>query len=684
MASEIKIGDLLFDREGKPTKVLGVYPQGEKEVYEITFGDGRKAKCCSEHLWQVHKNTWKNKNDFRPLSLKEILEDNLIDKSRSAKYSIPVAKAVEYEEKEYSIHPYVIGAMLGDGCCISNTRLTLSSENDEIPNHILELLNGQELYNNPANYNWQLKDKNGKYFLTEILPEEVKQLSYEKRIPKEYKYGSINQRLELVQGLMDTDGSISKDPRHDHSATASISFTSTSILLIKDLQEVLGSLGYISTIKTDERIGKYTRDKCYSLSINMPNKDKHKLFWLKRKKEIALSVQDKKQSRNYDRTSIRKIENLNYKTEMVCFMVDNPEHLYLMNDFIVTHNTRVLTERIRILIEEKGIPSKDIVAITFTNMAAEEMRKRIGDSAKEAFIGTIHSYGNKICNYNGIDTSNYLETFQFDKILKRAIQIPKSKYPKIKHLLIDECQDLSPLEYQFLMKIPTENIFFVGDGRQAIYGFKGCTDEFLENMWKDEAYKKYYLTENYRNAPNIIKFADNLLLSMKQFSPAAIPMKTKMGLIVGDVNEPILFEDALEDLEDSKNWGSWFILTRTNNELAVAQNVLDERGIPNVTFKKADLDMVELEILMSVNRVKVLTIHSAKGLENKNVIVCGARRYNEEERRISYVAATRAENSLYWCAPIAKRNHKHHYLPTSAEGGKFFDKTAQEMLSFED
>jgi len=203
-------------------------------------------------------------------------------------------------------------------------------------------------------------------------------------------------------------------------------------------------------------------------------------------------------------------------------------------------------------------------------------------------------------------------------------------------------------------------------------------------MWKDEAYKKYYLTENYRNAPNIIKFADNLLLSMKQFSPAAIPMKTKMGLIVGDVNEPILFEDALEDLEDSKNWGSWFILTRTNNELAVAQKMLDERGIPNVTFKKADLDMVELEILMSVNRVKVLTIHSAKGLENKNVIVCGARRYSEEERRISYVAATRAENSLYWCAPIAKRNHKHHYLPTSAEGGKFFDKTAQEMLSFED
>lgn len=342
--------------------------------------------------------------------------------------------------------------------------------------------------------------------------------------------------------------------------------------------------------------------------------------------------------------------------------------------------TRVLTERIRVLIEDKGVDAKDVVAISFTNMAADEMKRRIGQAAQGAFIGTIHSYGNKICTINGIDTQRFLDNYDFDAILLRAVKIPSYKYPKIKHLLIDECQDLSPLEYQFLMKIPTENIFFVGDNRQAIYGFRGCTDEFLNNMWKDVEFKKYYLTENYRNAPNIVKFAESFLDSYTKLSPSSMPVKTKVGILEGK-EERIPFMDALEELELSQNWGSWFILTRTNNELAAAQEILDNRKIPNVTFKKGDLDLDELATLMTSNRVKVLTIHSAKGLENKNVIVTGARLYNEEERKISYVAATRAENALYWCNAIAKRTKSgHRNLPRSTEAGRIFDKSTTETF----
>ena len=337
--------------------------------------------------------------------------------------------------------------------------------------------------------------------------------------------------------------------------------------------------------------------------------------------------------------------------------------------------TRVLTERIRMLIEEKNVNAKDIVAISFTNMAADEMKRRIGDSATGAFIGTIHSYANKICLMNNVDTQKFLDDCDFDAILLRAVKIPSYKYPKVKHLLVDECQDLSALEHQFLMKVPTENIFFVGDNRQAIYGFRGCTDEFLINMWKDEDYKKYYLTENYRNAPNIIKFAESFLDSCTKLSPSSMPVKTREGILEGK-EERIPFMDALDDLELSQNWGAWFILTRTNNELAAAQDILNSRNIPNVTFKKGDLDLDELTVLMSTNRVKILTIHSAKGLENKNVIVTGARLYNEEERKISYVAATRAENVLYWCNSIAPRTKKgNRALPKSAEAGRLFDKT---------
>ena len=159
-----------------------------------------------------------------------------------------------------------------------------------------------------------------------------------------------------------------------------------------------------------------------------------------------------------------------------------------------------------------------------------------------------------------------------------------------------------------------------------------------------------------------------------------MPVKTKVGILEGK-EERIPFMDALEELELSQNWGSWFILTRTNNELAAAQEILDSRKIPNVTFKKGDLDLDELATLMTSNRVKVLTIHSAKGLENKNVIVTCARLYNEEERKISYVAATRAENALYWCNAIAKRTKSgHRNLPRSTEAGRIFDKSTTETF----
>lgn len=678
---EIEVGDYLFDRYGNPTKVLGVYPQGKKEVYELTFGDGRKARSSIDHIWYVHKKTWRNSEEYREYTTKQIIEERVLNLDRSANFYIPIAEAVKYPERKYDIHPYVIGAMLGDGCCAGNNYLTISSKDNIVPNRILSLLNGSELYDNKANYNWTFKDENGHLIKTDILPPSVRERAEYKYIPCEYKYGSIEQRLELIRGLMDTDGSIQIDQRDNHKAGGTITFTSISLMLILDVQEVLQSLGYSSTISKDKR-DKYTTEVAYRLIINIPNSEKYKIFWLPEKKEKVLSIKDISQNKNFNRTSIRNIEDLGIEEEMTCFYVDNEEHLFLTSNYVVTHNTRVLTERIRVLIEDKGIDAKDIVAISFTNMAADEMKRRIGGAASGAFIGTIHSYGNKICTINDIDTQKYLDDYDFDAILLRAVKIPSSKFPKIKHLLIDECQDLSPLEYQFLMKIPTENIFFVGDNRQAIYGFRGCTDEYLISMWKDTDFKKYYLTENYRNAPNIVRFAESFLDSYTKLSPSSMPVKTRVGILEGK-EERMPFIEALEELELSQNWGSWFILTRTNNELAAAQDILNSRKIPNVTFKKGDLDLDELAALLTSNRVKVLTIHSAKGLENKNVIVTGARLYNEEERKISYVAATRAENALYWCNAIAPRTKKgHRALPKSAEAGRIFDKSTTEMIEF--
>lgn len=345
--------------------------------------------------------------------------------------------------------------------------------------------------------------------------------------------------------------------------------------------------------------------------------------------------------------------------------------------------TRCLTERVRHLIKE-GCNPQSIACITFTNMAADEMKKRLGDIAKGAFIGTIHSLANNVCIANGIETEKYIADAKFDMILKKALTIPKTKYFRFKHLLIDEFQDTGELEYSFIEKIPKDNFFAVGDERQAIYGFKGATDEYLRNLYNDVECTTYFLNQNYRCAPNIISFADELINSMNKISPNVKPIKAKAGIIEDyRKDDGFSFNDALEELEWSQDWGNWFILCRTNNELATAITILEKRNIPCISFKKGDLDLIEMDTILKDNRVKVLTIHTSKGLENKNVIVSGARLYNEEERNIAYVAATRAQNALYWCPSICGRGKKNRpFNRDSADAGKVFEKASKKMISF--
>ena len=676
-AKDIKVGDYLFDKNGHPTKILGVYPQGEKEVYEVIFGDGRKAKCCEEHLWAVNKITWKDRNSFREKTVKEMIDEGLINNSRGANFYIPVAAGVEYPQIDYLIPPYVIGAFLGDGCCTGDY-LTISSETIEIPNKIKELIGADDIYKNPANYNWTFK-KNGHSMKTTILPPEVRRLSYGKSIPNQYKYGSIEQRFELIRGLMDTDGSISKDPRKDHVATALVRFTSTSLPLIEDVREVLLSLGIVSVIKTDNRADKYAKNICYELSINMCNQDKYKLFSLEKKKQLALSVKDKKQKHHYDRTSIRQINNLHYKTEMVCFEVDNDEHLYLMNDFIVTHNTRTLIGRIEHLLDLE-VPPGLIVAFTFTNQAAEEMRKRLGDRCRGMFIGTLHSYANKICNIAGIGTSQDIALEKFDEILKKANKVPLKYFPEVDYLFVDEFQDTDSLQYKFIERVPAKYRFYVGDERQFIYSFRGASDQFIRELAEDDQFKKYYLVENYRNPPNFIRFADDFLNSMPKISPPSIPTKTKEGFL----DDSCSFGEAVEEMSWTDNWVGWVILCRTNSEVEAAEQYLNGNNpskikIPNVIVKRGDLDLEAMGDLLGQNKVKIMTIHSAKGLEFPHVVVVGAKSFNQEERRISYVAATRAMESLYWCKTI--RTYRGKAKGSSHLAGDVFGKD-KKMIEF--
>ena len=324
--------------------------------------------------------------------------------------------------------------------------------------------------------------------------------------------------------------------------------------------------------------------------------------------------------------------------------------------------TRCLSERVKWLLTQ-GIPAEEIVAITFTNAAAEEIADRVGNPSG-LFIGTIHSLANYYLRSGGIDTSKVLNDERFDDLFKLIKKHPECIRP-VTHLIVDESQDSTPEQFEFLLDmISPKNYMLLGDHRQALYRFAGATPEYIFNLMESPEVTTYELTENYRNAPEILQYAKNGIHTLgKDYEDYSTPMSKFHGRVI-DV--PYSGEGIVTTIERYVNRGDcdykdWFILTRTNAELDAIMQVLNRHKIPADTFKRAQLDNKGLKEKMRENTVKVLTIHTAKGLEADNVVVIGARYRDIEEKCVNYVAATRARKLLVWAYKTNTRKPKTEY-----------------------
>ena len=312
--------------------------------------------------------------------------------------------------------------------------------------------------------------------------------------------------------------------------------------------------------------------------------------------------------------------------------------------------TTTIVGRINYLIKQ-GVEPDTIYAITFTNMAAQEMLERID---YPIFIGTIHSLANKILQTNGVDTSQTIQDESFDELLemtkRRHIEMPK-----ITHLLVDELQDIADVEFDFIINtLHAQNLYFVGDSCQSIYGFKGGNFHHFLNFLEEPTTEVYELTTNYRNPRKILAFANTFLKGMGDVY--RVESHTSRDWDGEVYAEPYSMKRIVSLIEDDGNYKDWFVLARKNSEVREVIDALERAKIPCGTFKKAEKTFEELKQEMQENKVKVLTIHSAKGLEADNVIVIGAKKFNSEEKRICYVAATRARERLYWMTenPVKK------------------------------
>lgn len=354
---EIKIGDSLFDRTGKPTKVLNVFPQTEeKEIFEVKFKDGRIAECCEDHLWEYYYDSHSQKRN-RVETTRQImdrvkgLKNNFKNsKNTGFRFFTRLNQAVSFEEKKLPLEPYVMGLILGDGSLRyteSQKGFSFSTNDEELLSPIEKELNCKKRKSSKYNYSWTfhfiekkgISEQRKNIWVEEVLkdfPELWNLKSENKFIPECYLFGSIEQRKAILSGLLDTDGSIDSGGR--------VSFSSVSKKLINNLEFICRSLGYITSITLDDkRPEKYTNGVAYQLNIQCKKEEKESLFRLKRKKQIAIEyINNGKRAEKKEFNPIVSIQPTGKYTKMTCFTVDNDECLFLMNDFIVTHNTRTM------------------------------------------------------------------------------------------------------------------------------------------------------------------------------------------------------------------------------------------------------------------------------------------------------------------------------------------------------
>ena len=305
-AGEIKEGEKLFDADGKETIVLGRYPQGETENYRVRFTDGSSLITCGEHLWAVKsRDDIKRGNGWRTKKTKDLIASVKCSDGH-LNWQIPSTNQLQTQGRQLPIDPYLLGCWLGDGSSSKAEITTMDKEIVEAFSTKYEL-SVRSHQNSGKAITYGIKS----FFITRL---KEAGLLKNKHIPENYILSSPEQRLALLQGLMDTDGTCNRK-------NSQTSLCLTNDRLRSDARTLAESLGMFVT--------EYKKS-LFIRSQQCP-------FRLTRKAELWKPAGNKHHVRRY----ISSIETAG-KGETICFTVDNELHLYLAGkDLIATHNTEL-------------------------------------------------------------------------------------------------------------------------------------------------------------------------------------------------------------------------------------------------------------------------------------------------------------------------------------------------------
>lgn len=329
----LRFGDALASIDGEPSRVLAVHDRGELPSFTVTFSDGRSTRVAGDHLWRVRSRHWR---EPRVIDTNEL--SRLITKSRHQnRLSIDLVSGHFGSDEDVSADPYLCGVVLGDGSTL-NSGIRLTCADDEILREVsARLPEGMVCQRVSGSYAYSLRRRviDGKS--NNPLASALRDLGMMgvrgecKRVPQAFMRASRDVRIEVLRGLMDTDGWAEK--------LGAVRFVSTSLGLAQDVAYLVRSLGGLASIRakvpscTLPSGRKVEGRPAFTVKIRHPNPEA--LFHLPRKagrcrRERNVSV----------RLTVSSVVPCGSE-RMRCITVSHPSSLYVTDDFIVTHNSAV-------------------------------------------------------------------------------------------------------------------------------------------------------------------------------------------------------------------------------------------------------------------------------------------------------------------------------------------------------
>ena len=452
---DISVGDAVVAADGTECAVTGVFPQGVMKVYKITFSDGRIARSSGDHLWKF----W-NHRKWYVMSLEDIIKyrANIL---RPERFAIPLcAPFMAARNVNLPIDPYLIGVLIGDGE-LSNNSVNLSLPDEFIRDEVRRLIPDDHhlvpVHHSESNIDFRIscyggtgpnhRNLYGLRYMIEVIGLNV--MSHMKFIPDRYKSGSLEQKLSLLQGLFDTDGTVDK-------RTGTPSFTSTSLKLAKDVQELLWSIGAEAYMSS--KIPYYTHNGerregrlAYTVFVRIP--DRGQLFRLPRKKDLASGPNQYAHRLKLKITDIQE----DGEDECKCIAISHPERLYITDDYVVTHNTTTIQELVRRYKPGRYRHRRDgdqgLVLTAPTNKATNVLKLKNVDAGLNTPCTTIHKL-------LGVRPSSESERRE----LKKAGKDGSSAYDVV---VVDECSMVSSELMALIQRaLRFHKVIYVGDPMQ--------------------------------------------------------------------------------------------------------------------------------------------------------------------------------------------------------------------------